>query len=89
MAESTLKGLKTSNSASYESKISLKISLIIVDSFPHIGWSKWTFLLLLPLFFLMVKFRLLALVENERLVTKKMTKIRISMTTFGLAIAGG
>ena len=29
------------------------------------------------------------LVENERLVTKKMTKIRISMTTFGLAIAGG
>ena len=30
-----------------------------------------------------------ALVENERLVTKKMTKIRISMTTFGLAIAGG
>ena len=29
------------------------------------------------------------LVENERLVTKKMTKIRISVTTFGLAIAGG
>ena len=29
------------------------------------------------------------LVENEKLVTKKMTKIRISMTTFGLAIAGG
>ena len=26
------------------------------------------------------------LVENERLVTKKMTKIYISMTTFGLAI---
>ena len=30
-----------------------------------------------------------SLVENERLVTKKMTKIRISMTTFGLAIAAG
>ena len=30
-----------------------------------------------------------SLVENERLVTKKMTKIRISMTTFCLAIAGG
>ena len=29
------------------------------------------------------------LVENERLVTKKMTKIHISMTNFGLAIAGG
>ena len=29
------------------------------------------------------------LVENERLVTKKMTKTHISMTTFGLAIAGG
>ena len=29
------------------------------------------------------------LVENEILVTKKMTKIPISMTTFGLAIAGG
>ena len=26
---------------------------------------------------------------NERLVTKKMTKICISMTTFGLTIAGG
>ena len=30
-----------------------------------------------------------SLVENERLVTKKMTKICISMTTFGLAITGG
>ena len=29
------------------------------------------------------------LVENERLVTKKMTKIPISMNTFGLAITGG
>ena len=29
------------------------------------------------------------LVENEILVTKKMTKILISMTTFCLAIAGG
>ena len=30
-----------------------------------------------------------SLVENQILVTKKMTKIRISMTTFGLAITGG
>ena len=31
----------------------------------------------------------LALVENERLVNQKMTKIRISMTNFGLAIIDG
>ena len=59
MAESTLKGLKMSNSASYESKIPLTISLTVIDSFPHIGWSEWTFFLILPLFFLMVTFRLL------------------------------
>ena len=35
------------------------------------------------------EWRVGTLVENERLVTKKMTKIRISMTTFGLAITGG
>ena len=32
---------------------------------------------------------LVELVENERLVTKTMTEIHISMTTFGLAIIGG
>ena len=68
MAESTLKGLKTSNSASYESKIPLTISLTVIDSFPHIGWSEWTFLLLLPLFFLMVTFRLLE-TNGSRLVS--------------------
>ena len=30
-----------------------------------------------------------SLLENDRLVTQKMAKIRISITTFGLAIVGG
>ena len=68
MAESTLKGPKTSNSASYESKISLTISLTVVDVFPQISWSKWNFLVLLPLFFLMVTFRLLE-TNGSRLVS--------------------
>ena len=76
MDESTIKGLKMSNSASYESKISLTISFTLVDSFPHIGYFEWTFLLLLPLFLLMVKFKLLHSNGSGLVLDLEKTKIR-------------